>query len=97
MGGEKYWYLVCYDIRDPKRWRKVYKKLKGRGNRVQYSIFRLNLGKTQMEALRWKLEQILDEEDDLLIIRLCRGCAQRVIDSREENNWTDPLPKFDIF
>lgn len=48
MGAEKHWYLVCYDIRDQKRWRLVYKKLKGCGNRLQYSIFRLNLSKTQM-------------------------------------------------
>jgi CRISPR-associated protein Cas2 len=97
MGAEKHWYLVCYDIRDPKRWRKVYKKLKGRGERLQYSIFRLNLGKTQMEALRCDIEKILDEIDDLLIIRLCHGCAHRVIDSREENDWQEPPPTFEVF
>lgn len=82
MGAGKNWYLACYDIRDPKRWRKVYKKLKGRGNKVQLSIFLVNLSKTQMESLRWEIEKILADEDDLLIIRLCRGCAHRVIDSR---------------
>lgn len=98
MGAEKHWYLFCYDIRDPKRWRQVYKKLKGRGNRLQYSIFRLNLGKTQMESVRWEIDKILDEEDDLMIIRLCQGCAHRVIDSREqEHSWKKPLPKFEIF
>lgn len=97
MGAEKNWYLVCYDIRDQKRWRKVFKKLKGRGNWLQYSIFRVNLSKTQMEGLRWEIEEILTDEDDLMIIRLCHGCSSRVIDSRSDHNWIDPPPKFDIF
>ncbi|HEW79304.1 MAG TPA: CRISPR-associated endonuclease Cas2 [Phycisphaerales bacterium] len=97
MGAEKYWYLVCYDIRDPKRWRHVYKKLKGMGSRLQYSIFRLNLSKSQIESLRWEIENILADEDDLMIIRLCPGCARRVIDSRPENNWKNPQPTFEIF
>ncbi len=97
MGAEKHWYLVCYDIRDQKRWRQVYKKLKGCGNRLQYSIFRLNISRTQLEALRWEIEDILSDEDDLMIVRLCRKCAQRVHDSRTENDWKKPLPKFEIF
>lgn len=96
MGTEKHWYLFCYDIREPKRWRQVYKKLKGRGDWLQYSIFRLNLGKTQMEALRWELAKLMDEEDDLMIIRLCKGCAERVIDSRKENDWKSPGPGFEV-
>lgn len=97
MGSAKHWYLVCYDIRDQKRWRMVYKKLKGCGNRVQYSIFRLNLSKIQMESLRWEIEKILTDEDDLMVVRLCQSCARRVHDSREENDWTAPLPRFEIF
>ncbi len=97
MGAEKHWYLVCYDIRDQKRWRKAYKKLKGCGNRLQYSIFRMNLSRTQMESLQWEIENILTDEDDLMIVRLCQGCAQRVHDSRIENDWKKPVPKFEIF
>ncbi|MBU4261291.1 MAG: CRISPR-associated endonuclease Cas2 [Proteobacteria bacterium] len=98
MAAEKHWYLFCYDIREPKRWRQVFKKLKGRGNHIQYSIFRLNLSKAQVEELRWEIEKELTDEDDLLIVRLCQSCAQRVIDSREhEHKWHEPQPKFDIF
>ena len=97
MGAEKHWYLVCYDIRDQKRWRLVFKKLKGRGDWLQYSIFRLHLSKIQMEALRWEIEDILAEEDDLMIVRLCQSCAGRVIDSRKEHDWKKPPPKFEIF
>jgi len=96
MGMEKHWHLVCYDVRCPKRWAKVYKKLKGRGEHLQYSIFRVNMTKTQLEALRFDLKKAMAEEDDLLIIRLCDSCAMRVIDSRGEEKWKEPIPPFEI-
>jgi CRISPR-associated protein Cas2 len=62
MGEDRAWYLVCYDIRDPKRWRRVFKLLKGYGYRLQYSIFRCRLTKRQSEQLRWELATLLDRE-----------------------------------
>jgi len=96
MGMEKHWHLVCYDIRNPKRWAKVYKKLKGRGEHLQYSIFRVHMNKTQLEALRFDLRKAMDAEDDLMIIQMCDSCAQRVIDSRGEEKWKEPIPTFEI-
>jgi CRISPR-associated protein Cas2 len=96
MGAEKNWHLVCYDVRNPKRWAKVYKKLKGRGEHLQYSIFRVNMTKTQLEELRFELKKAMSEEDDLLIVRLCERCAQRVIDTRGEEKWQEPVPLFEI-
>ncbi|MCZ2206830.1 CRISPR-associated endonuclease Cas2 [Cylindrospermopsis raciborskii] len=46
--------LICYDIRDSKRWRKVYKLLEGYRDRVQYSIFRSWLTMRSREKLRWE-------------------------------------------
>uniref|UniRef100_A0A7V4G655 CRISPR-associated endoribonuclease Cas2 n=1 Tax=Desulfobacca acetoxidans TaxID=60893 RepID=A0A7V4G655_9BACT len=97
MGEEKHWHLVCYDIRNPKRWAKAYKILKGCGDHLQLSIFRVRLTKTKLAALRWRLAKILEDEDSLLIVRLCPGCAQRVVDSRGEDNWRRPDPRFEIF
>jgi|UniRef100_A0A7C3ZDK2 CRISPR-associated protein Cas2 len=97
MGEEKHWHLVCYDIRDPKRWAKAYKILKGCGDHLQLSIFRVHLTKTKLAALRWNLSKVLDEEDSLLIVRLCPGCAQRVIDSRGVEKWQKADAKFEIF
>lgn len=96
MKTDSHWYLVCYDIRDQKRWAKAYKIFKGRGERLQYSIFRIRMNKTQLEALRWKMGKILDQEDDLMIIRLCSSCAQRVIDSRGTDNWKNGPAAFDV-
>lgn len=96
MGAEQHWHLVSYDIRDDRRWRRVYKILNGRGERIQYSVFRVRMSRTQLEELRWELGKILTEEDDLMIVRLCQGCAQRVTDSRGEEAWKKAPPRFEI-
>ncbi|MGC8494910.1 MAG: CRISPR-associated endonuclease Cas2 [Syntrophobacteraceae bacterium] len=97
MGDGENWHLVCYDIRDPKRWYRAFRILKGCGERLQYSIFRIQMNKTRLEALRWELSKVLAEEDDLMIVRLCAGCAQRVIDSRPDAPWKEPSSKFEVF
>ena len=78
MAESKNWYLVCYDIRDPKRWRKAYKLLQGYGESVQLSIFRCWLSQRDREKLRWELEQILAAEDDILVAGLCNRCVERI-------------------
>lgn len=97
MSTNKHWHLVCYDIRDPKRWRSTFKILKGVGEHLQYSIFRVKMNKTQLESLRWQLGKILEDEDDLMIVRLCPSCAQRVVDSRDEKKWKESTKNFEIF
>lgn len=97
MAAEKHWHLVCYDIRDHRRWARVFKILKGTGDHLQYSIFRVHLSRKQLEELRWELEKILHDEDDLMIARLCDSCAKRVIDSRDESMWKRPVPSFEVF
>jgi len=52
--------------------------------------------RTQLEELRWELGKVMAEEDDLMIVRLCPGCAQRVIDSRGEHPWKNTPPTFEI-
>jgi len=94
--AEKRWYLVSYDIREPARWRRAYKTLKGNGERVQYSLFRCRLSRTEMEALRWELEKILDDEDDLMFIHLCPRCAGRVQEKGEDGGWSQKVTRYAI-
>lgn len=88
MAEHRNYYLICYDIRDPKRWRKVHKLLKGYGETLQYSIFRCRLSQRQREQLRWKLEEILAQEDSLLIAGLCDRCVQRIEACNRPESWT---------
>lgn len=94
--ADRHWYLVSYDIRDPRRWRQVNKLLCGTGERTQYSVFRCHLNRTEMEGLRWRLEKVLDQEDSLLIIHLCPSCAARVQVRGDRAGWDDDRPRFEI-
>lgn len=83
------WYLVMYDIRDPERWRHAYKIIRGFAKRVQYSVFRFRGSRRKMEELRFELERVLATEDDLLIIELCPGCAERIKVRNPDGGWED--------
>lgn len=87
MAQAKNWYLICYDIRDPKRWRKAYKLLKGYGESLQFSIFRCWLSQRDREKLRWELEKILAAEDNLLLAGLCDRCVERIVTCNRPEAW----------
>jgi CRISPR-associated protein Cas2 len=94
----KHWHLVSYDVRDPKRLRKVAKLLEGYGVRLQYSVFRCRLDREMLEQLHWRLNQIMEAEDDLLVIPLCGSCASKVPahSSGDQSSWAEPAPSFKI-
>ncbi|MBK5969518.1 MULTISPECIES: CRISPR-associated endonuclease Cas2 [Thiorhodovibrio] len=94
--AEKRWYLVSYDIRDPKRWRRAYKTLQGHGERIQYSLFRCRLSRTEKEALRWELQQILSQEDDLMFVHLCPGCAAGVQEKGKDTGWSKAPTRYEV-
>lgn len=94
--SDKRWYLVSYDIRHPKRWRSVYKQLNGRGERIQYSLFRCRLTKTEMEKLRWEIEKLLGDDDDLMFVHLCPGCASRIHERGCGKSWDPRDNRFEV-
>ena len=61
-------YVVCYDIRDPKRWRKVFKKMKGYGEWVQLSVFQCRLDKIRVLEMEDEIRSIVHQKDDHVII-----------------------------
>lgn len=96
MAANKRWRLVCYDIRDPARWRDVYRIVSGHGTRVQYSIYRARLDDQQVEQLRWELSRVMDPADALLIVDLCPSCASNVISRNHVTGWQDPVASFRV-
>ena len=96
MSAEKRWRLICYDVRDPKRYRLLHKVMKGVGRRIQYSIFRSRLDDREVEQLRWKLAQILDPMDRLLVLDLCPSCASRAISRNHVEGWTEKPAAFTV-
>lgn len=96
MAEERFWYLICYDIREPKRWRRAYKLLKGYGTSLQYSIFQCRMSRRQLERMRWELEKELDPEDSLMIAGLCAGCHSKVVARNTRADLREEEPRFRI-
>lgn len=96
MAATKRWRLVAYDIRDPARWRKVYRIVRGAGEPVQYSLFRCRLDNRDVERLRWELARVMAPEDSLLIVDLCPTCASNVVARNHVEGWETEPPTFRI-
>ena len=94
--AQKQWYLVAYDVREPKRLRDVAKHLEGYGERLQFSLFRCRLTTRELERLRWELTQKMEKEDDLLIAGLCARCAVRITERKDDEKWKEPPSTFVI-
>jgi len=61
-------YFVAYDIRCDKRWRKVYRTLKGYGVWLQYSVFQCRLDKARKLMLADQLSLLIDRTEDHVVI-----------------------------
>lgn len=82
------WQIVCYDVRNPKRLRRCARLMEGHGERIQKSVFRCWLTKSDARRLRHELTQVLEREDDVLFIPVCARCAARVAKAySQEEPW----------
>lgn len=69
-------YIYCYDIAEPKRWRKIAKELEQMGLRVQKSIFQCEASKTAHAGLIRTLRSYMDrKKDSLRVYPICEDCA----------------------
>lgn len=77
-------FLVCYDIRDDVRLRKVHKTMRDFGDHLQYSIFECQFAPIDLVRCRHALADIINHRDDqVLFIDLgpTEGRGDRVITS----------------
>jgi len=75
-------YLVCYDIADDKRLRKVFKAMRDYGDHLQYSIFECQFTPIDIAKCRHELSEIIKhDEDQVLFVDLgpTEGRGERVI------------------
>ncbi len=85
----KNWFLISYDVHDEKRLKQVARLLEGRGERLQFSVFRCFLNKRELQRLRWELSRIMDPSDDLLVVRLCPGCVANIRNTHDRSQWPE--------
>ncbi len=71
-------YIVAYDIADQKRWRRVFKLMKGYGEWVQLSVFQCRLTAKQQAELIALLDAIIHHTEDHIIL-LDLGLAATVV------------------
>jgi CRISPR-associated protein Cas2 len=75
-------YLVCYDICDDKRLRKVFQVMRGFGDHLQFSVFECQFTGSDLARCRARLSAIIHhEEDQVLFVNLgpAEGRGDRVI------------------
>lgn len=75
-------YLVCYDISDDKRLRKVFQTMRGWGEHLQFSVFECQLTAMDLAELRKELGELIHHRDDqVLFVSLgpSEGRGDRVI------------------
>ena len=73
----EHFYVVTYDVCCNRRWRKVYKTMKGFGEWMQLSVFQCRLDRANHILMSDALSEIIDHgEDHVLIIDI--GPAENI-------------------
>ncbi len=57
-------WIVLYDIRNPRRLRRVARLMEGYGQRVQHSVFECDLGEAELNRLQDRLQNLMDPTED---------------------------------
>ncbi len=77
-------YLVCYDIANDRRLKKVFKVCKNHGTHLQFSVFECDLTPHELTVLQRELSaHIKQDEDQVIFVSLgpAKGRGDRVITS----------------
>lgn len=73
-------YLICYDIRNPKRLRRTAKKLENYGIRVQKSFFQCEMSSAMLDELVKDIKGVINlKVDYFFIYPICEKCAKKVV------------------
>lgn len=61
-------FIVCYDVRDPKRLRRTHQTMLGYGDPLQYSVFVCDLSTMERLLMEGALRGIVSQPDDFVHI-----------------------------
>lgn len=82
-------YIVTYDISDQKRWRRVFRLMKGYGEWIQLSVFQCRMSRQRHAELIALLDGIIHHKEDhvvLLDIGIADNITPRVTSLGKEFN-----------
>ena len=73
-------YVICYDIADDKRRKRVADVLDSHGDRIQESVFEIFVSRARFEGCLEVLESTINQQEDrLAIYALCASCDRKAI------------------
>ncbi len=73
-------YVICFDVHDPKRLRKIANQMKNFAARVQRSVFECQLESDQLQELKQRLAVLLEPtEDQVRYYHLCGKDKQQIV------------------
>ena len=61
-------FIISYDIAAPKRWRRVFRIMKGYGEWLQLSVFQCRLTRMRMLQLETELRDVMNQREDHVLI-----------------------------
>ena len=71
--------LVAYDVANSSARAKLAARLQAHGNRIQKSVFLLNIDGKELQQLMNEIDHIIDHDNDsLIVIRQCQNCWSQV-------------------
>ncbi|GAB6041934.1 CRISPR-associated endonuclease Cas2 [Endothiovibrio diazotrophicus] len=74
---DEHLYVITYDIRDTRRWRRVFKLMKGYGEWLQLSVFQARMSRRRHAELLATLDEIIHHDEDHVLM-LDIGVADKV-------------------
>ena len=65
---DEHLYIVTYDIRDPKRWRRIFRIMNGYGEWLQLSVFQCRMNRRRHAELIALLDGMIHHADDHVVL-----------------------------
>ena len=71
--------LIAYDVKQPKRLRRMAMLCKDFGIRVEYSVFECDLSDNDFKCFWQRANDLIDtDEDRIIAYSLCQSCVSRI-------------------
>lgn len=84
-------YVICFDVHDDKRLRKISNEMENFGTRVQRSVFECHLEAAQLQELQRRLSDLMEPaEDQVRYYSLCGKDKQHIVIDGTGRLSTDP-------
>ncbi len=68
MRSTDHLFVIAYDVRDPRRWRRLFRVMSGRGEWLQLSVFQARLSRRGLVELKAAVSAVIRHDEDHVLI-----------------------------